>query len=113
MDLPLDADGYIPRIKFTDDKNALAIMTLNRHQNRFDLYFANPRSTLCKLMVRDEAPQYIKEEAYSNIVFYPKNFVVMSEKDGYNHLYLYTSGGNLVKQITKGNFEVKDFLGMG
>lgn len=35
----------------------------------------------------------------------------MSEKDGYNHLYLYTSGGNLVKQITKGNFEVKDFLG--
>ena len=62
-------------------------------------------------MVRDEAPQYIKEEAYSNIVFYPKNFVVMSEKDGYNHLYLYTSGGNLVKQITKGNFEVKDFLG--
>lgn len=111
MDLPLDADGYIPRIKFTDDENALAIMTLNRHQNRFDLYFANPRSTLCKLMVRDEAPQYIKEEAYSNIVFYPKNFVVMSEKDGYNHLYLYTSGGNLVKQLTKGNFEVKDFLG--
>ena len=72
MDLPLDADSYIPRIKFTDDENALAIMTLNRHQNRFDLYFANPRSTLCKLMVRDEAPQYIKEEAYSNIVFYPK-----------------------------------------
>ena len=33
------------------------------------------------------------------------------KKDGYNHLYLYTAGGNLVKQITKGNFEVKDFLG--
>ena len=37
----------------------------------------------------------------------------MSEKDGYNHLYLYTPGGNLVKQITKGNFEVKDFFGLG
>lgn len=111
MELPLDTDGYIPRIQFTDDENALAIMTLNRHQNRFDLYYANPRSTLCKLMVRDEAPQYIKEDAYSNITFYPTHFVVMSEKDGYNHLYLYTSGGNLVKQITKGNFEVKDFLG--
>ena len=57
IDLPLDEDGYIPRIKFTNDENALAIMTLNRHQNRFDLYYANPRSTLCKLMVRDEAPQ--------------------------------------------------------
>lgn len=111
MDLPLDKDGYIPRIQFTKDENALAIMTLNRHQNRFDLYLANPRSTLCKLIVRDEAPQYIKEEAYANLVFYPKHFVVMSEKDGYNHLYLYTSGGNLVKQITKGKFEVKEFLG--
>ena len=35
----------------------------------------------------------------------------MSERDGYNHLYLYTIGGNLVRQVTKGEFEVKDFLG--
>ena len=35
----------------------------------------------------------------------------MSERDGYNHLYLYTIGGNLIKQVTKGKFEVKDFLG--
>ena len=111
MDLPLDVDGYIPRIKFTGDENVLAIMTLNRHQNRFDLYYANPRSTTCKLMVRDEAPQYIKEDAYANIAFYPEHFVLMSERDGFNHLYLYTKGGNLVKQITKGKYEVKEFLG--
>lgn len=111
MDLPLDADGYIPRIKFTSDPEKLAIMTLNRHQDRFDLYMANPRSGLCKLTIRDNAPQYIKEQAYSNIAFYPENIVLMSERDGYNHLYLYTIGGNLVKQITKGKFEVKDFLG--
>ena len=111
MDLPLDVDGYIPRIQFTDNPDVLAIMTLNRHQNRFDLYFANPRSTLCKLVVRDEADQYIKEEAYGNMTFYPENFVMMSERDGYNHLYLYSAGGNLIKQITKGQFEVKDFLG--
>ena len=111
MDLPLDADGYIPRIKFTSDPEKLAIMTLNRHQDRFDLYMANPRSGLCKLTIRENAPQYIKEQAYSNIAFYPENIVLMSERDGYNHLYLYTIGGNLVKQITKGKFEVKDFLG--
>ena len=111
MDLPLDADGYIPRIQFTDNPDVLAIMTLNRHQNRFDLYFANPRSTLCKLVVRDEAEQYIKEEAYGNMTFYPENFVMMSERDGYNHLYLYSAGGNLIKQITKGEFEVKNFIG--
>ena len=111
MDLPLDPDGYIPRIQFTDDANVLAIMTLNRHQNRFDLYFANPRSTLCKLAVRDNAEQYIKEDAYGSMAFYPENFVMMSERDGYNHLYLYTAGGHLIKQITKGEFEVKNFLG--
>ncbi len=111
MDLPLDVDGYIPRIHFTDNPDVLAISTLNRHQNRFDLYFANPRSTLCKLVVRDEADQYIKEEAYGKMVFYPENFVMMSERDGYNHLYLYSAGGNLIKQITKGEFEVKQFLG--
>jgi len=111
MDLPLDADGYIPRIHFTDNPDVLAISTLNRHQNRFDLYFANPKSTLCKLVVRDEAEQYIKEETYGNLTFYPENFVMMSERDGYNHLYLYSAGGNLIKQITKGQFEVKSFLG--
>lgn len=111
MDLPLDKDGYIPRIKFTSDPEKLAIMTLNRHQNRFDLYMANPKSALCKVAIRDESEQYIKEDEYSNIKFYPENIVLMSERDGYNHLYLYTIGGNLVKQITKGKFEVKRFLG--
>ena len=111
MELPIDSDGYVPRIKFTDDPEKLAIMTLNRHQNRFDLYMANPRSAVCKVAVRDEAEQYIKEQVYSNIAFYPENMVMMSERDGYNHLYLYTIGGNLVKQITKGKFEVKEFLG--
>lgn len=111
MDLQIDRDGYIPRIKFTSDPEKLAIMTLNRHQNRLDLYMANPRSGLCKVAIRDEAEQYIKESAYSNIKFYPEHIVMMSEKDGYNHLYLYTIAGNLVKQITKGQFEVTSFLG--
>ena len=111
MDLPLDKDGYIPRIKFTSDPEKLAIMTLNRHQNRFDLYLANPRSATCKVAIRDEAEQYIKEQEYGSITFYPNHIVLMSERDGYNHLYLYTIAGNLVRQITKGNFEVTDFLG--
>ncbi len=111
MDLPLDPDGYIPRIKFTSDPEKLAIMTLNRHQNRFDVYMANPRSAVCKSIIRDESEQYVKEQTYSDIRFYPENIVLMSERDGYNHLYLYTIGGNLVRQITQGKFEVKDFLG--
>ena len=111
MDLQIDSDGYIPRIKFTSDPEKLAIMTLNRQQNRLVLCMAKARSGLSKVAIRDEAEQYIKESAYSNIKFYPEHIVMMSEKDGYNHLYLYTIAGNLVKQITKGQFEVTSFLG--
>ena len=109
--LPLDPDGYIPRIRFTQDAAKLAIMTLNRNQNRFDLYFADPRSTLCKLVLRDESPYYINESVFDNIMFYPQNFSFISEKDGYSHLYWYSMGGNLIKQVTKGKFEVKRFIG--
>lgn len=111
MKLPLDADGYIPRIRFTKDAGKLAIMTLNRHQNRFDMYFADPRSAVCKLVLREESPQYIKEGIFDKIKFYPENFSYVSDKDGYQHLYWYSMGGNLVKQVTNGKYEVKDFLG--
>ncbi len=111
MEVPLSEGGYIPRIKFTQDKDKLAIMTLNRHQNKFELYFANPRSTVCKLALRDESPYYISESIFDHIHFYPSNFSLLSERDGYTHLYWYTMGGNLVKQVTQGEFEVSNFLG--
>ena len=111
MKLPLDADGYIPRIRFTKDADKLAVMTLNRHQNRFDLYFADPRSTLCKLVLRDESSFYIRESVFDNIKFYPDNFSLLSERDGYCHLYWYNMNGNLVKKVTNGKFEVKEFIG--
>lgn len=111
MDLPLPDDGYIPRISFTKDPEKLAIMTLNRHQNRFDLYMANPRSTVCKMILRDESDTYITEATYSNIVFYPEHFALLSEKSGYRQLYWYSIGGNLVKQVTHGEYVVNNFLG--
>ncbi|MCM0271643.1 S9 family peptidase [Bacteroides fragilis] len=109
--LPIDANGYIPRIRFTQDPNKLAIMTLNRHQNRFDMYFADPRSTVCKLALRDESPYYINENVFDNIRFYPDNFSFVSDKSGYPHLYWYSMNGNLIKQVTSGNYEVKSFIG--
>lgn len=111
INVPLDADGYIPRIRFTQDPNKLAIMTLNRHQNRFDLYFADPRSTVAKLILRDESDTYIQESVFDNILFYPENFSFVSEKSGYSHLYWYSIGGNLLKQVTAGNYEVTQFHG--
>jgi len=62
-------------------------------------------------MLRDESPYYIKENIFDNIQFYPEYFSMLSERDGYSHLYWYSMGGNLIKKVTNGKFEVKDFLG--
>ncbi len=111
LDVPVDADGYIPRIRFTKDSNKLAVMTMNRHQNRLEIYMANPKSTLVKLALRDESKYYIEESALDNIEFYENNFSLVSERDGHAHLYWYSLNGNLIKQVTKGKFEVMNFLG--
>ncbi len=111
MQVPLDADGYIPRIQFTGDKDKLAVLTLNRHQNRLDIYMVNPRSTTAQLALRETSDKYVDTQLYHNLDFSRDKFVVLSERDGYQHMYLYTLGGSLVRQLTKGNYVVTNFYG--
>lgn len=111
MKLPLDADGYVPRIRFTSDPEKLLVLTQNRHQDRLDIYAANPRSTECKLIVRDQVDNYVNEEPYKNLQLFKDGFVLMSERSGFNQLYLYDLNGTLKRQLTKGDFVVKAFYG--
>ncbi len=108
--VPLDADGYIPRIKFTHDPDQLAVMTLNRDQNRFDMYFASPRSTVSKLVLREESKYYIDSEWLNSIHFLKDRFTYVSEKDGYSHIYIYGISGTLHKQLTAGSYDVTALL---
>ncbi|MDR1763871.1 MAG: S9 family peptidase [Dysgonamonadaceae bacterium] len=111
MEVPLDADGYIPEIRFTENIDQLAVMTLNRHQNRFDLYFANPKSTVCKLILRDEDKYYIDSDWIRDIRFTKDKFLYVSEKSGFSHIYLYSINGVLQKQLTSGDWDVTAFYG--
>ena len=111
LNVPIPEEGYIPRIKFTDDANTLAVLTLNRHQNVMDIFAVNPLSGISKRIVREESDTYLNEQVYANIEFIGDHFILHSERSGYNHLYLYTTGGELVRPITEGNFEVKEFFG--
>ena len=110
MDIPLDDDGYMPRITFTTDASQLAVMTLNRNQNRFDMYFTNPRSTVSKLILRDENKYYIDSDFLNSIHFLPSQFTYISESDGYSHIYIYGIAGALQKQLTNGKFDVTSLL---
>lgn len=111
LNVPLDSDGYIPRIQFTGDKDKLAVVTLNRHQDRCDIYMVNPRSGIAQLSVREKADKYIGVSYYANLDFSRNQFVVLSDRDGYPHLYLYNIGGQLVRQLTKGQFCVNAYYG--
>lgn len=111
LDVPLDKDGYLPRIKFTSDPTKLAVITLNRHQSQMDVYMANPLSKVCKLVLREKNEKYVRETAYTQMKFYDGHFSLLSERSGFQHLYWYNLGGQLEAQITKGNFEVTDFYG--
>lgn len=111
LQVPLDEDGYIPRIFATSDPNSLAVVTLNRHQDRMDIYMANPRSTEARLAVRDQVEHYIGENACNQMLFYEGGFAITSERDGWNHIYQYDLLGTLKRQVTQGDFAVTDLYG--
>lgn len=111
MEVPLDEDGYIPRIKYIPATNQLVVMTLNRHQNLFRMYAVNPKSGVGKLLLQDESKYWIDPDNLDYVTFYPTFFVFASEKDGYRHLYQHSLTGALMKQITKGAWDVTAYLG--
>lgn len=108
-----EQDFYIPRIKWTNAADQLAIFKLNRNQNRLDMLLANPKSTLSKLCLRQEDKYYVDYENIDFINFSSDNlsFIGVSEKDGYRHVYLYGINGVIKKQLTKGNWDVTNVYG--
>ena len=111
LDVPMDEDGYIPRITFTQNASQLAVMTLNRHQNIFNMYYVNPKSGVSRLILREENECYVDSEWLSSIHFLSNGFTYVSEQDGYAHIYLYSPTGVLQKQITQGNWDVTRLIG--
>ena len=112
MQLPIQAESYVPRIFFSEnDAEKLLVLTLNRHQDLLDIYLANPRSTECRVIVREQAECYIPEDALKAFKVTSEGFVLMSERSGYKHLYLYDLNGTLRRQLTDGSYEVKAFYG--
>jgi dipeptidyl-peptidase-4 len=112
MDVPLPDDGYIPMIRFTENPEHLMVMTLNRHQNSFNMYRAHPKSTVARLILHDENNSYINPDWILSIAFARDNFAYVSEKDGFAHIYLYSMTGLQEKQVTAGNWDVTQLYGI-
>jgi dipeptidyl-peptidase-4 len=112
LQTPVDAESYIPRIAFASRPDQLFVMTLNRHQNIFGMYHANPKSGVFRLILKEENKRYIDSEWLNHIQFVKDGFLYVSEKDGYAHIYQYTATGVEQRQVTKGNWDVTRLLGL-
>lgn len=112
-DIGNETDQYIPRILFTEDPSKLAILRLNRLQNKLEILKTNVGTGQSEVIYTEENKCYIDESNFDNLRFLPdgKHFIITSERDGWNHLYLYDIQGTLVRQLTSGNFDVTGYYG--
>ncbi|MHA6248738.1 S9 family peptidase [Pontibacter sp. CAU 1760] len=111
MDTGNEADIYIPRIKWTNDANLLSIQKMNRLQNTLEILHANATTGKANVVLKETDKAYIDITDDLTYLKDGKYFIHSSEKDGFNHLYLYSMNGKLVRQITDGNWEVSEFIG--
>lgn len=103
-------DFYIARMKWTNDANVLSAQVLNRHQDNLDLLFIDGTTGTAKVVLNEKDKAYV--DVTDNLTFLKDNsFIWTSEKDGYNHIYLYDKTGKLKNQVTKGNWEVTSYYG--
>lgn len=101
---------YIPRIKWTNEANLLSFQIMNRHQNLLHLSFVDVNTRSSTIIIEEKDAAYV--DIHDNLTFLDDNsFIWTSEKDGFNHIYHYDRKGKLIRQITKGNWEVTGFYG--
>jgi dipeptidyl-peptidase 4 len=110
VDLGNYNDFYIARLQWTNDNNVLSAQVLNRHQDNLDLLFVDGATAAAKVVFNEKDKAYI--DVTDNLTFLKDNsFIWTSEKDGFNHIYVYDKTGKLKNQVTKGNWEVTSYYG--
>ncbi len=104
-------DFYIARLQWTNEANVLSAQVLNRHQDNLDLLFIDGETAEKKVVLNEKDKAYVG--VTNDLTFLSDNsFVWTSEKDGFNHIYHYDKTGKLIRQVTRGNWEVTSLYGI-
>lgn len=111
LNVPIDSDGYYPRIVPTERPDRIIVYTMNRHQDVLKLYAVNPHTGESRVLLQEKVDKYVKEEAMEGIIVAKKHILVPSDRDGHMHLYLYDADGNLLRQVEKGDYDVTTVYG--
>lgn len=106
-------EQYLTNIAWSPNEEDIYVAIVNRDQNEMKLNkYDATTGAFIKTLVLETNPKYIEPE--HPIVFVKNSnrfFILQSERDGFNHLYLYEQNGRFVRQLTKGSFDVTDLLG--
>ncbi|MBR5541788.1 MAG: DPP IV N-terminal domain-containing protein [Bacteroides sp.] len=106
-------DRYFTNVSWSPDEKSVYVIELNRDQNHSKLVRYNAATGEKEAILYEEKhPKYV--EPQNPILFLPWNatqFIYQSQRDGYNHLYLFDTTGQEVKQLTQGEWIVKSILG--
>ncbi len=111
LQLPVDVDGYVPRLKATAESQQVVAFTLNRHQDCLRIFLCNPLSTVCRQIIEEQVPRYVREEAMDGIILTDRHILLPSDRSGWLHLYLYNMNGQLLRQVDDGRYEVSSVYG--
>jgi dipeptidyl-peptidase-4 len=106
-------DQYLTNISWSPDEKKIYVAVLNRDQNHMKLNAYDAKTgKFIKTLLEEKDEKYV--EPQHPMLFIKNNasqFIWQSNKDGFNHAYLYNTDGKLIQQITKGNWDVTDVLG--
>ena len=111
LPLPLNADGYIPRIYTGVGTDDVMLYTMNRHQDTLKVYSAATTSLNCRLLITESVPKYVKEDVPGGITFTPKHILVPSDRSGTMQVYLYGLDGRQIRQLTNARYGVTEIYG--
>jgi len=105
-------EQYLTNISWSLDDKYILVAVLNREQNHLKMNVYNPETgEFIKTLFEEKNEKYV--EPLTPAVFINNTqFLWQSQRDGYNHFYLYNLEGNLIKQITNGNWVVTKYLGI-
>lgn len=111
LSLPVETDGYVPRIMPTSYPEKIVCLTQNRHQDQLSVYVCNPRSTECRLVLTDDVKPYVSETAYEDFRIVSDGFIYKSERSGTAQLYHCSINGGAPRALTSGEWPVVEFYG--
>lgn len=111
LDVPGDPE-YIVRIAYGPTPEQLLVATLNRDQNRYEIFSANPKSTVSRSVYVQESRAWIEPAAYEELWLGPDCFVVSSDQSGHTRFSRYSYAGAAMGELTPADCDATAFYGI-